>query len=84
MENIVAVSGIVGLIAFSYFRLYKNNMETVELTPAEKHYQAMKKAQKKYYEKKMDAKGPRKGRGRPKKVQSSSSSSSSSSVTESS
>ncbi len=32
-----------------------------------RHYEAMKKAQKKYYEKKMDAKGPRRTRGRPAK-----------------
>jgi hypothetical protein len=38
------------------------------LTSALKHYEAMRRAQKKYYEKKMDAKGPRRGPGRPKKV----------------
>lgn len=34
---------------------------------AVKHYLAMKAAQKRYYEKKMDAKGPRRPRGRPPK-----------------
>ena len=67
MENVAVITGIIGIVAFTYFRVYKHNMETKEITPAEKHYLAMKKAQKKYYEKKMDAKGPRKCRGRPKK-----------------
>ena len=62
-----SVAVIVGLVSFSYFMVYKYNMETKELSPAEKHYLAMKKAQKKYYEKKMNEKGPRRGRGRPKK-----------------
>jgi hypothetical protein len=38
-----------------------------ELSPAEKHYLAMKKAQKKYYEKKAGAPENRRPRGRPKK-----------------
>lgn len=36
-----------------------------ELTPAEKHYQAMKKAQKAYYQRKHPNPRPR---GRPKKT----------------
>lgn len=67
MDKVAVVTGIVGIISFTYFRIYKNNMEDKELTPAEKHYLAMKKAQKKYYEKKMDEKGPRRGKGRPRK-----------------
>lgn len=47
-------------------------MDTQQLTPKQmeaalKHYDAMRRAQKKYYEKKMNAKGPRRGPGRPKK-----------------
>jgi hypothetical protein len=38
------------------------------LTPAEKHYLSMKKAQKKYYEKKAGPPESRRPRGRPKKV----------------
>jgi len=38
------------------------------MTPAERHYQNMKKAQKKYYNKKMNEKGPRRPVGRPRKV----------------
>jgi hypothetical protein len=67
MDNVAVVTGIVSIIAFTYFHIYKYNMETKDLTPAEKHYLAMKKAQKKYYEKKMDEKGPRRGKGRPRK-----------------
>ena len=43
----------------------------MEKTPAEKHYEAMKKAQAKYLEKKRDAlkeAGTYRGRGRPRKV----------------
>jgi hypothetical protein len=42
-------------------------MEAPELTPAERHYQALRKAQKAYY----DRKHPKEGRrpvGRPRKV----------------
>lgn len=38
------------------------------LTAAEKHYLAMKEAQKRYYEKKAGPKEDRRPRGRPKKV----------------
>lgn len=42
-------------------------MEEHTLTAAEKHYLAMKKAQKKYYEKKAGPVENRRPRGRPKK-----------------
>lgn len=42
-------------------------MEEKQLTSAEKHYLAMKKAQKKYYEKKAGPAESRRPRGRPKK-----------------
>lgn len=38
------------------------------LEAALRHYDAMRRAQSKYYNKKMDAKGPRRKAGRPKKV----------------
>jgi hypothetical protein len=41
--------------------------EERKLTPAEKHYLSMKKAQKKYYEKKAGPQEERRSRGRPKK-----------------
>lgn len=45
-------------------------METLneqKVATAMKHYEAMRRAQKKYYEKKMDALGPRRKPGRPRK-----------------
>lgn len=42
-------------------------MEEQILTPAEKHYISMKKAQKKYYEKKAGPVENRRPRGRPRK-----------------
>ena len=39
-----------------------------KLSPAEKHYLSLKQAKKRYYEKKMNEKGPRKSKGRPKKL----------------
>lgn len=42
-------------------------MEEKQLTSAEKHYLAMKKAQKKYYEKKAGPAENRRPRGRPRK-----------------
>jgi hypothetical protein len=42
-------------------------MDEQKVVAAVKHYEAMRRAQKKYYEKKMDAKGPRRAPGRPRK-----------------
>ena len=48
-------------------------MDEQKLTPAEKHYQALRKAQKKYYEKKQNERAEAEGRerrprGRPRGV----------------
>lgn len=43
-------------------------MDEIILTPAEKHYLSMKRAQAKYYEKLMGPVEDRKPRGRPRKT----------------
>jgi len=43
-------------------------MDVKVLTAAEKHYLAMKEAQKRYYEKKAGPKEDRRPRGRPRKA----------------